>query len=146
MRITIKQLFCFGIISFNVSVFILYGTVKLSHMQLSEEFLIHSNIPCNDARPIDIMWYFFSLKRGYVLVIAISQIISAILLILKRTRLFGVLLYLFIVSNILAIGLFYGIFYGPLIISGMCFFNCLILLYFEKSKLKILFSKEIKEQ
>jgi hypothetical protein len=127
------------IILFNAAVFILYGTAKLIGLQF-----VHmepaSNLLLKDVRPSYIMWYFFSLKKGYSVLIAFSELIPAVLLLFKRTRFLGAILYLVVVLNVLAINIFFVITPYTLIISIVLFVNALLILFSERQKFKILLS------
>jgi hypothetical protein len=136
MNFRLRQSILFLIIFFNASVFLVYGLVKLFGIQLSDGITVDPNTLYKDVRPIEIMWDFFSLKKGYVILIAMGQIIAATSLVFKRTRFLGTILYLFIATNILAINIFFHMYIYTLTTIAVCFINCFILLYFEKDKLK----------
>ncbi len=137
MKYKLSQLILFAIIFFNTSFFLIYGILKLCGIQLSDHFFNDPNTLYRDIKPIQIMWDFFSLKKGYVVLIAIGQIISGISIIFKRTRFVGTILYLFIATNILAINIFFEMGMRTFTVSAVCFVNCFVLLYFEKHKLKL---------
>ena len=117
----------------------LYGTAKLTGFQ----FVYHAPPPdklLQDVRPLSIMWYFFSLKKGYAVLVALAEIIPAILILFKRTRFLGNVLYLVTVTNIVAINIFFVITSWTLAISITLFINALIILFSERQKLKVLLS------
>ncbi len=93
------------ILLFNSDVFILYGVAKLTGFQF-----VHIEPPLDtllkNVRASYIMWYFFSLKKGYSILIALSELIPALLILFKRTRFVGGVLYLITITNILAINIF----------------------------------------
>jgi hypothetical protein len=127
------------IILFDAGVFLLYGVAKLTGFQ----FVYHAPEPgklLQDVRPLGIMWYFFSLKKGYAVLVALAEIVPAILILFKRTRFLGIILYLVTVTNILAINVFFGITPYTLGLSIILFVNALIILFSERQKLKTLLS------
>lgn len=137
MKFNLRQIILLLIILFNASVFILYGTAKFAGFQFS----YHEQDPTlllKDTRPTHIMWYFFSLKKGYAYLVALGEIIPAVLIIFKRTRLIGSMIYLFVVTNVLAINIFFGITSVTLILSAILFVNTLIIIVSERQKLKLL--------
>jgi len=125
------------IILINSAVFLLYGTAKLIGLQL-----VYHAPPADtllkNVSPRGLMWTFFSIKKSYVILVALAEIIPAILILFRPTRLLGALLYLFAVTNILAINVFFGITQETLFISVVLFINILIILFSERQKLRTL--------
>jgi len=125
------------IILINSAVFLLYGTAKLFGLQL-----VYHTPPADtlfkNVSPRGIMWAFFSIKKSYVILVALAEIIPAILILFRATRLLGCLLYLFAVTNILAINIFFGITHETLFISVVLFINIIIILFSERQKLRTL--------
>ncbi|MBS1652350.1 MAG: hypothetical protein JSU07_10100 [Bacteroidetes bacterium] len=138
-KLKISKVLLWLLILLNSGVFVLYGIAKLIGFQ----FVYHAPAPdklLQDVSPLGIMWYFFSLKKGYAILVALSEIIPAILILFKRTRFIGAVLYLITVTNILAINIFFGITPWTLGISIVLFINILIILISERQKLKMLLS------
>ena len=139
MALKIKKILLFLIILFNSGVFFLYGLAKLTGFQL-----VYRTPPpdllLKDVSPLGIMWYFFSLKKGYAVLVALAEIVPAILILFKRTRFLGIILCLVTAANILAINIFFGITPWTLAISVVVFIYALIILYSERQKLKMLLS------
>jgi hypothetical protein len=94
-----------------------------------------------DAKAVGLMWYFFGLHKGYATLIAFSEIIPAIMILFKRTRFLGAILYLVTATNILAVNVFFGLTPYTLALSIILFINCWIIFYSERQKIKVLFSK-----
>ena len=139
MKFNFRNIVLIIIILFSSSVFMLYGVAKFAGFQFS----YHEPDPTlllKDTRPTHIMWYFFSLKKGYSVLVALGEIIPALLIIFKRTRFLGSLIYLFVVTNVLAINVFFGITPVTLIISIVLFINTLIIIMSERQKLNLLLS------
>ena len=133
------KIIIFLLVLFNSGVFLLYGTAKLIGLQL-EYHQPRADLLLKDTRAVHIMWYFFSLKKGYSVLIALSELVPAVLILFKRTRLFGSILYLFTAINILAINIFFVVTPQTLILSIIIFINILTVLFSENKKLKALFS------
>ncbi|MEO5643040.1 MAG: hypothetical protein ABIQ40_15345 [Bacteroidia bacterium] len=134
-----KKLLVQIIVLFNAAIFILYGTVKLIGLQL-----VHvepaADLLFKDVSPSHIMWQFFGLKKGYIILIGLSELIPGVLLLFKRTRFLGSILYLFTVTNVLAINIFFVVTTNTLTLSIVLFVNTLIILFSERQKLKPLLS------
>ena len=128
------------IVLFNAGFFLLYGTAKIIGLQLANH-----KIPADrllvDCSPTTIMWYFYSIKRNYTILVALAQIVPAILILFKRTRLFGAIFYFFSVTNVLALNLIFTVSRGTLILSAILFVNILLIIFSERQKLRQLFGK-----
>lgn len=127
------------IIIFNAGTFLLYGFAKLYGLQLSYKAPAPDRL-LKDVPPLGIMWYFYSIKHSYAVLIAFAEIIPAILILIKRTRFIGALFYLFGITNILAINIIFGITNQTLLLSVILFINTLIILVSERGKLIFVFS------
>jgi hypothetical protein len=135
-----KHILLFLIILFNSGIFLLYGIAKLTGFQ----FVHHAppaDLLLKDAKALGLMWYFFGLNKGYATLIAFSEIIPAAMIIFKRTRFLGAILYLVTATNVLAVNVFFGLTPYTLALSIILFINCWIILYSERQKIKVLFSK-----
>lgn len=138
MKMKSKNILLFFIIAFNSGIFLLYGTAKLIGFQFS--YTPPPDLLLKDARHLTIMWYFFSVEKGYGTLVALSELIPAILIIFKKTRFLGILLYLVTIINILAINIFFVITPQTLGLSIVLFINAVIILITERQKLKLLLS------
>ncbi len=125
------------IILFNSATFILYGTVKLLGLQF-----VHrepaAGLLLKDVPPSYVMWYFFGLKKGYSILVGLSELLPGVLLLFKRTRLLGSLLYLFTLTNVLAVNVFFGVTSNTMSLSVILLVNALIILASEKQKITAL--------
>jgi uncharacterized membrane protein YphA (DoxX/SURF4 family) len=134
-----KNILLFLLVLFNAGIFLLYGTAKLIGLQF-----VHVDPPpellLKDVKPSYIMWYFFSLKTGYSLLVALSELVPAILILFKKTRFIGALLYLITVTNVLAINIFFVITPWTLSLSAVLFINTVIIICSERQKIKTLLS------
>lgn len=127
------------IILFNSATFALYGTVKLIGLQF-----VHvepaADLLFKDVRPSRIMWNFFSLEKGYSILVGLGELIPGVLILFKRTRLLGSILYIFTLTNVLAINIFFGVTSNTLTLSIVLFVNAIIILFTERQKIKTLLS------
>lgn len=129
----------FLIILFNAGIFGLYGTAKLIGLQGVTKIppgdrLVH------DMHPSHLMWYFFFIKRSYTILVGLAQVVPSILILFKRTRLFGSILYFCSVLNVVAINIIFGVNRGTLVLSLILFVNILIIIHSERKKLQALFN------
>lgn len=122
------------VICFNSLVFLVYGFAKIFSIQ-SFHTDAFSHTMVKDMSPTALMWYFHFAKRGYAYLVAVGQIIAALSILSKRTRFIGCLLYFFIITNILAINLFFNITNTTLILSFGLFLGNIIIIVSERSKL-----------
>lgn len=123
----------FVIILFNSGVFILYGSAKILGIQGMTKFPFPDTL-AKDLSPVSVMWYFHFIKKEYSFLIGLAQIIPAILIIFRRTRLFGAILYFCAVVNILAINIIFEITNWTLLLSIVLTINILVIIISERKK------------
>lgn len=136
-RIKLKQFLLFAIILFNSGWFFLYGIAKLIGLQFVYK-APPTDLLLKDVSATGIMWYFFSLKKGYAILVALGELLPALLIIFKKTRFIGALFYLITIINILAINTFFDITIYTFSLSVILFINTLIILFSERNKFKLL--------
>ena len=73
------------------------------------------DISIKDASEFQMMWAFFGTTQAYPIIIGCFQVIGGILLIFRKTKLFGALLLTPIFINIILLNIFYKIHYGALV-------------------------------
>jgi len=132
---TFCKYFLILIILFNSGIFLLYGTAKLAGWQLAMKHKPSETVLLKDVPPLGIMWRFYSVNRNYAVLVGVTQLLSAALILFKRTRFLGTLLYLVCIGNILALNVFFGITQATLILSSILFVNTLIILFSERKKI-----------
>lgn len=133
MLYRVKRILLFALILFNAGWFFMYGFMKCIGHQMTHADA--ANYLLKDISPSGIMWYFFGLSFWYPKIIGLSQIITGISIVFKKTRFIGVLFYLFISGNIFFINVFYHISNFLVGFSAVLFINALIILYSERTKL-----------
>jgi len=84
-----------------------FGKILKTQFNLGLESALDQNI--SNFNGFALTWTYFGFSRGYGLVIAISQIIAALLLLFRRTERLGTILLLSFMINILFIDFFYEI-------------------------------------
>ncbi len=99
--------FIVGVRVVLAAVFVLYGVLKLLGLQLATGDL--SSVRFGEASPLIVTWHFFSLSPLYHHSIAIAQIVTGILLLIRRTAPVGALCFFVIIVNIVLINFGYDI-------------------------------------
>lgn len=112
----LKRLLTFDVIETGIRIWtafyiFIYGMSKPNQFEGSK--LIDVSI--KDATEFDMMWAFFGTTKEYPIVIGSLQIIGAILLVFRKTKLFGALLLTPIFVNIILLDIFYKIPFGALL-------------------------------
>ena len=89
----------------------IYGMSKSTQFEGSK--LV--DISIKDATEFEMMWAFFGTTKEYPIIIGCLQIIGAILLVFRKTKLFGAILLTPIFINIILLDIFYKIHFGALL-------------------------------
>ncbi len=141
----IKQLlgkaFEFCLIAFNAGVFCVYGIMKVIGGQLaslsSSEKYHHALV--SDLKPVNLMWLFHAASPVYAKSIGLAQIFATVLICIPITRKIGLLLYLFLISQIVLINFCFDITVVTKYLSLLLLLNTCVLIYLYRSSYKILF-------
>lgn len=100
----------------------LYGFAKVFGVQFITPPSV-ADMPLGQVRDLMLAWYFYGSEPTYAAVIALAEIVAAVLLLFRRTALAGALMMIGLLLNILLLDVFYAI-TGPipsvLIMLGMC--------------------------
>jgi hypothetical protein len=102
-----------------------YGISKIAGHQLQLP-------PAAALRPVgslsgyELTWYFFSYSHAYKDIVAVIQILSAILLLFRKTSLLAAMTMIPVMTNIVMINVFYWI--GPGAMGTSLFITCALLL------------------
>lgn len=94
---------------FLAYIFVLYGFAKLYRTQLYEPFLHWKDTPLGELNGFALTWAFFGHSYPYSVFIALSQILSAMLLCFRRTQLIGAVMLLPIIGNIVFVNFAYQV-------------------------------------
>jgi hypothetical protein len=86
----------------------LYGFAKINGAQFT---VLDSELtkPLGDVSGFWLTWYYFGYSPVYGTLLAVVQIVAGVLLVVPRTAVAGALVLLPIVTNIVLIGVFYGV-------------------------------------
>lgn len=95
-----------------------------------------ANTPLIELSGFDLAWSFMGYSYGYILFIGISQLLGAFLLLFEKTKLLGVLILIPILTNIIVFDMIFFDKYGALASAILYFLLLLLILYFNKDKLK----------
>lgn len=100
----------------------------------------------SDLSGMQLMWAFYGYSKPFALIIGFLEVFGGILLLIKRTRVFGCLLLTTVLVNIILQDFFYSVNLGALK-AAICYqFALIIILYLNKEKvgrlLKELFFQE----
>lgn len=110
-------------LAFHIS---FYGYAKLMDTQLYQDVL-WNNTPTGKLSGLELTWTYFGFSHGLSAIIAFAQIGGSILLLFRKTTLFGVCILLPVLLNIVLIDIFYGIL-APLVVAIIFTLDLLFLL------------------
>lgn len=102
-----------------------YGIAKLAghQLQLPASF---AQQPVGSLSGYNLTWYYFSYSHAYRDIVAVVQILSATLLLFRKSSLLAALMMLPVMTNIVMINVFYWI--GPGAMGTSLFITCALLL------------------
>ena len=128
------------LITFNSLVFSFYGVMKLLGYQLSLELSSqkYEGVFVNDLKPVNLMWRFYAVSPLYAKAIGLAQLLSAVLILLPKTRKIGLILFLFQITQIIFINFCFDITIITKIISVVLLINTLFLIYIYRNTYKVL--------
>lgn len=128
-----------GLIRFGVAFDLAsFGWEKIFHLQLVMP-QSKLELPYGSFTPSDLFWTFFSHSYLFGCIIAGFQIVGALLLLFRRTRLLGVFVLLPILTNILLMDIFYQIGASVVVHTSIMMLGTLYFLFIEFDRLKQFF-------
>ncbi len=107
----------------------IYGISKPTQFQGSK--LIDVSI--KEATEFEMMWAFFGTTKEYPIIIGSLQIVGAILLVFRKTKLFGALLLTPIFINIILLDIFYKVPFGALL-NALIYQSIFIFIFIQQRK------------
>lgn len=115
-----------------------FGWAKICHLQLVTP-ISKLDLPYRSFSPADLFWAFFS--HSYLLdcIIGGIQVVGAMLLLFRRTRLVGVFILLPVLANILLMDIFYHIGDSVVVHASIMMAGVLYFLFIEFGRLKEFF-------
>jgi hypothetical protein len=115
-----------------------YGFAKILHTQFAVSY-IRADTAAGQLSGFDLTWNYFGHSYVLAVIIALLQIGGSILLLFRRTTLFGVAILLPVMVNIVLINLFYQIAIGAFLNSVLYSLGLLYLLLLHRSALMKVF-------
>ncbi len=116
----------------------IYGWGKLA----GDQFFIRGNVPPEiasktlaEATAHDIAWVFFGYSAAYLWFIGISQGLTAIMLLLEKTKILGIAAMIPIMLNVIVVDICYGVSPGPLMSAILYFVWTGILIYLNRERI-----------
>ncbi|MDQ7948793.1 MAG: hypothetical protein REI78_11985 [Pedobacter sp.] len=86
-----------------------YGFVKVIKLQFPEPSLYRLLEPYGDSTPMGLAWTFIGLSKGYNIYIGGAEVLAGALLFFRRTTLFGALVAMTVMANVVAMNMAYDI-------------------------------------
>jgi hypothetical protein len=118
-----------------------FGWEKLFHLQLAGMPQSKLDIPVSNLSSQDLFWIFFSHSYLFSCIIAACQIMGAMLLLVRKTRLLGVFILLPVLTNILLMDIFYEVGTSVVVHASIMMAGTLYFLFIEFNRLKEFFFK-----
>lgn len=115
-----------------------FGWAKICHRQLVMP-ISKLDLPYRSFSPSDLFWYFFSHSYMLDCIIGGLQVVGAMLLLFRRTRLAGVFVLLPVLTNILLMDIFYDIGGSVVVHASIMMAGVLYFLFIEFHRLKQFF-------
>ena len=116
--------------------FLIYGVVKLTFGQFG---VPTEEIASMRGEGFTLAWTFFGYSRFYEIFIGLGEVISAILIAIPRTATLGAICYFPIAVNVMMVNYAFNI--GVQDLSTVLTIMCLILLWLDRKKLRLIFVK-----
>lgn len=115
-----------------------FGWTKICHMQLVMP-ISKLDLPYRSFSPSDLFWNFFGHSYLFGCIIGGLQIVGALLLLFRRTRLVGVFVLIPVLANILMMDIFYQIGDSVVVHASIMMAGVLYFLFIEFDRLKAFF-------
>ena len=114
-----------------------YGISKIAghQLQLPASF---GQKPISSLSGYELTWYYFGYSHAYTYILGTIQIVSATLLLFRKTSLIAALVMLPVMSNIVMINFFYWIGWGPMRTSLFITVALLLVLWRERDAFRVL--------
>lgn len=103
---------------------LVYGLGKIIQFEDATDL----NKTLGELTGMQLMWAFYSYSKPFVYTLAVLEVLGGILLLIRKTRLFGCFLSSIILVNVILQDIFYGVHLGAL--KAAIFYQILILVLF----------------
>jgi len=90
-------------------VVIIYGFDKLIPVQMARPDAASLATPIGDLSRFQVLWDFMGISPGYMMMVGAGEVLAGLCLLFRRTFLFGSLLLLVILANVVAVNFFYNV-------------------------------------
>ena len=90
-------------------VVIIYGFDKLIPVQMPRPNVANLATPVGDLSRFRLLWDFMGISPGYMMMIGAGEVLAGLFLFFRRTYVFGSLLLLVMLANVLAVNCFYNV-------------------------------------
>jgi len=88
---------------------IIYGIDKLIPVQMPHPDVVNLATPVGDLSRFQVLWDFMGISPGYMMMVGAGEVLGGLCLLFRRTFLFGSLLLLVILANVVAVNFFYNV-------------------------------------
>ena len=100
-------------------------------------------IPIGQVSDFDLAWVFMGRSFGYMLVVALAEILGAVLLLSNKTKLIGTLILIPVMVNVIVFDIFFLDEYGALAGATLYLFMLFTILFINKEKMITIFNNLI---
>lgn len=115
-----------------------YGITKITGHQLVLPASFAQQ-PIGSLSGYNLTWYYFGYSHAYTYILGIIQVVSATLLLFRKTALLAAMVMLPVMANIVMINFFYGISPGAKRVAIFITVSLLFLLWHERDAFRVLF-------
>ncbi len=143
---TLKKCILNSLIFLNTATLFFFGIIKLFGINIkyiNERFHYQPNLMLKDLVPSDLMWIFYTISRPYEIIVGLILMALGLLLSISSTSKLVLLLYLFVISQIVMINFFFDLSSITKILSVILLLSSCYLTFLNLSYYKQLFIKGI---
>lgn len=94
---------------FLAGMMLLYGFIKVFHLQMGYPSLSRLTQPYGNSSPMGLVWTYVGQSRAFSMVVGASEVICGALLLFRKTTLLGALLSLIVMGNVVVINFCYDV-------------------------------------
>lgn len=135
-RLTLlKETFTYALCIYISIACAVYGICKVFDIQFAY-VQNYNEKKVGELTGMQLTWVFFGYSRPYQIIIGILQVLGSALLLIPRTRIFGCLVLLPILLNIVLIDFFYGVYHGAFVNAVFYTLGLVYILITQKEKLQ----------
>lgn len=94
---------------FLAGMMLLYGMIKVFHLQMGYPSLFRLTQPYGTSSPMGLVWTYVGQSKAFSIVVGISEVACGLLLLFRKTTLAGALLSLIVMGNVVVINFCYDV-------------------------------------